>query len=141
MALEPQTLRILIELINHRDRVVAKTELLDSVWGDRFVRESALTSQIKALRRAVGDTGRDQRIVKTVHGRGYIFIAPVEDDTALLEGSEAADERVNQILSVLPFANLAAEPDQTTSPRGAARQRCAGALPRTVLHLRRRRGT
>jgi DNA-binding winged helix-turn-helix (wHTH) protein len=44
VALEPQALNILIELINHRDRVIAKTELLDSVWGDRFVSESALTS-------------------------------------------------------------------------------------------------
>jgi TolB-like protein len=110
VALEPRTMRILIELINHRDRVVAKTELLDSVWGDRFVSESALTSQIKALRRAVGDTGRDQRIVKTVHGRGYIFIAPVEGDTALLDGSEPAAQRANPVLAVLPFANLAAEP-------------------------------
>jgi DNA-binding winged helix-turn-helix (wHTH) protein len=67
--LEPQAMRILIELIEHRDRVMAKTELLDSVWGDRFVSESALTTQIKELRRAVGDTGRDQRVVRTVHGR------------------------------------------------------------------------
>lgn len=110
VALEPRTMGILIELISHRDRVVSKTELLDSLWGDRFVSESALTSQIKALRRAVGDTGRDQRIVKTVHGRGYIFIAPVDDDTALLGGSKPTVPRVNPTLAVLPFANLTAEP-------------------------------
>ena len=105
-------MRILIELITHRDRVVAKTELLDSVWGDRFVSESALTTQIKELRRAVGDTGRDQRIVKTVHGRGYMFIAPVEDDPDVARAAHTGEERANPMLAVLPFANLAAEAGQ-----------------------------
>jgi TolB-like protein len=109
VALEPQAMRILIELINHRDKVVAKTQLLDSVWGDRFVSESALTTQIKELRRAVGDTGRDQRVIKTVHGRGYMFIAPVHDDTAP-PAPEPRAERRNPVLAVLPFANLTAEP-------------------------------
>ena len=110
-ALEPRAMRILIELINHRDRVVAKSELLDSVWGDRFVSESALTTQIKALRRAVGDTGRDQRIVKTVHGRGYMFIAEVHDDAAAAP-PEAVEPAAcaNPVLAVLPFASLTAEP-------------------------------
>ena len=48
------------------------------MWGDRFVSESALTSGINAARRAVGDDGRAQRVVRTVHGRGYQFVAPVE---------------------------------------------------------------
>ena len=108
--LEPQAMRILIELISHRDRVVAKTELLDSVWGDRFVSESALTTQIKELRRAVGDTGRDQRIVKTVHGRGYMFVAPVEDDTRAAGAASRRRSGAYPVLAVLPFANLAAEP-------------------------------
>jgi TolB-like protein len=115
VALEPQAMRILVELINHRDRVVPKTELLDSVWGDRFVSESALTTQIKELRRAVGDTGRDQRIVKTVHGRGYIFVAPVEDDHAT---PTPVAERLNPVLAVLPFAELAAEPGQSHVAEG-----------------------
>ena len=91
--------------------MVAKTELLDSVWGDRFVSESALTTQIKELRRAVGDTGRDQRIVRTVHGRGYMFVAAVEDDTA--RGTLPAGGRraaCNPVLAVVPFANLTTEP-------------------------------
>jgi TolB-like protein len=111
VALEPRAMRILIELINHRDRVVAKTELLDSVWGDRFVSESALTTQIKALRRAVGDTGREQRIVKTVHGRGYMFIAEVRDDSPeVVAVPDESPERVNPVLAVLPFAGLTTEP-------------------------------
>jgi pimeloyl-ACP methyl ester carboxylesterase/DNA-binding winged helix-turn-helix (wHTH) protein len=76
---EPQVFDVLAHLMGERDRVVTKEELLDEVWGDRFVSESALTSRIKAARRAVGDDGRAQRVVRTVHGRGYQFVAPVEE--------------------------------------------------------------
>ena len=75
---EPQVFDVLALLLRHRDRVVSKNELLDEVWGDRFVSESALTSRIKSVRRAVGDTGRDQRIIRTVHARGYRFVADLE---------------------------------------------------------------
>jgi pimeloyl-ACP methyl ester carboxylesterase/DNA-binding winged helix-turn-helix (wHTH) protein len=76
-AVEPQVFDLLVYLIAHRDRVVPKAELLDNLWGDRFVSESALTSRIKAVRRAVGDDGRAQQVVRTVHGRGYRFVAEV----------------------------------------------------------------
>ena len=76
---EPQVFDVLAHLIEHRDRVVAKAELLDVVWGHQFVSEAALTTRIKQLRQAVGDSGRDQRIVRTVHGRGYRFVAPVDE--------------------------------------------------------------
>ena len=66
----PQVFDVLARLIGERDRVVTKEELLDEVWGDRFVSESALTSRIKAARPAVGDDCRAQRVVRTVHGRG-----------------------------------------------------------------------
>jgi DNA-binding winged helix-turn-helix (wHTH) protein len=75
--MEPQVFSVLAYLVEHRERVVGKNELLDNVWGDRFVSESALTSRIKAARRAVGDNGAQQRVIKTVHGRGYRFAAPV----------------------------------------------------------------
>ena len=77
---EPQVFDVLAHLVEHRDRVVTKSELLETVWGHGFVSESALTTRIKQLRQAVGDTGRDQRVVQTVHGRGYRFIAPVEEE-------------------------------------------------------------
>ncbi|RKT74732.1 lysine decarboxylase transcriptional regulator CadC [Saccharothrix variisporea] len=77
--LEPQVFTLLVHLIEHRDRVVAKTELLDAVWGDRFVSDSALTSRVKSLRRAVGDDGNSQRVVATVHGVGYRFVAEVAE--------------------------------------------------------------
>jgi DNA-binding winged helix-turn-helix (wHTH) protein len=82
---EPQVFEVLRYLLLHRDRLVTKNELLDNVWGDRFVSESALTSRIKAARRAVGDDGSQQHTIRTVHGRGYRFIADVverSDDTA-----------------------------------------------------------
>ena len=66
--LEPQVFEVLAYLARHRDRVVPKAELLDQIWGSRFVSESALTSRLKAARRAVGDSGREQRVLGTVHG-------------------------------------------------------------------------
>ncbi len=77
---EPQVFDVLAHLVEQRDRVVTKSELLETVWGHDFVSESALTTRIKQLRQAVGDTGRDQRVVQTVHGRGYRFIASVEEE-------------------------------------------------------------
>jgi DNA-binding winged helix-turn-helix (wHTH) protein len=77
--LEPQVFDVLVLLVRERDRVVTKEEILDTVWGDRFVSESALTSRIKAVRQAIGDDGKAQRLVRTVHGRGYQFVAEVED--------------------------------------------------------------
>ena len=77
--LEPQVFEVLSYLVRNRDRVVTKNELLDQVWGSRFVTESALTSRLKAARRAVGDSGREQRVIRTVHGRGYRFLALVQE--------------------------------------------------------------
>lgn len=79
--LEPQVFEVLAHLARNHDRVVTKEELLDVVWGDRFVSESALTSRIRAARAAVGDDGRAQRVIRTVHGRGYAWACPVEAET------------------------------------------------------------
>ena len=68
---ERQVFGVLVHLIEHRDRVVPKLELLDAVWGNRFVSESALTSRLKDARRAVGDDGHRQEVIATVHGVGY----------------------------------------------------------------------
>jgi DNA-binding winged helix-turn-helix (wHTH) protein len=85
VAMEPQAFDVLRYLVEHNDRVATKEELLDSVWGTRFVTESALTSRIKDVRKAVGDDGRSQQVIRTVHGRGYRFVATVscsgEDDS------------------------------------------------------------
>ena len=88
--MEPQVFDVLAYLLHHRERVVPKTELLDQIWGNRFVSESALSSRIKSARRAVGDTGRDQRIIKTVYGRGYRFVADANEQPATTTASAAA---------------------------------------------------
>lgn len=74
---EPQVFDVLAYLIDHRDRVVRKDELLEEIWGTRFVSESALTSRIKYARRAIGDDGRAQKYIRNVHGRGYRFVGEI----------------------------------------------------------------
>ncbi|HEY7134434.1 MAG TPA: winged helix-turn-helix domain-containing protein [Acidimicrobiia bacterium] len=76
--LEPKAFDVLAYLVERRGTVVRKEELLDAIWGDRFVSESALTTRIKAVRQAVDDDGSRQAVIRTVHGRGYEFVAPVE---------------------------------------------------------------
>ena len=90
---EPQVFDVLAHLITHRDRVVPKEELLDSVWGDRFVSESALSTRIKQARAAVGDDGQAQAVIKTVHSRGYRFVAPVEQLDEPRPAKDAAPTR------------------------------------------------
>ena len=79
MPVEPQVFNVLAYLVEHRDRVVSKEELLDNIWGNRFVSESALTSRIKAARRAIGDDGSRQALIRTAHGRGYRFVGTLTD--------------------------------------------------------------
>ncbi len=75
---EPQVFDVMCYLAEHRDRVVPKEELLDQIWGDRFVSTSALSSRIMSVRKLVGDDGERQAIVKTVHGRGFRWVADIE---------------------------------------------------------------
>lgn len=75
---EPQVFDVLQLLVDNRDRVVSKEELLDTVWGDQFVSESALTTRIKHARRVLGDSGRAQKYIRNVHGRGYQFVGELE---------------------------------------------------------------
>ncbi|WP_255437178.1 winged helix-turn-helix domain-containing protein [Actinoplanes solisilvae] len=74
---EPRALDLLCHLVEHRDRVVPKNELLDLVWGDRFVSEGALTTALRTARLAVGDSGASQRMIRTAHRRGYQFVGTV----------------------------------------------------------------
>ncbi len=75
--LEPQAFDLLAYLVEHRGRVVPKEELLDRVWGDQFVSDAALTTRVKEVRRAIGDDGRRQRLVRNVRGRGYRFVGEI----------------------------------------------------------------
>lgn len=75
---EPQVFDVLALLVEQRERVVPKAELLETVWGDQFVSESALTTRIKQARRALGDDGRTQKYIRNVHGRGYQFVGELD---------------------------------------------------------------
>jgi DNA-binding winged helix-turn-helix (wHTH) protein len=75
--LEPQVFDVLAYLVRHYDRLVSKDELLDAIWGHRYVTEASLNSRIMAARKVLGDTGQQQRFIRTIRGRGYRFIAAV----------------------------------------------------------------
>jgi pimeloyl-ACP methyl ester carboxylesterase/DNA-binding winged helix-turn-helix (wHTH) protein len=96
---EKQVFDVLNYLLDHRDRVVSKAELLDAVWGDRFVSDSALTSRLKDARRAIGDDGTAQRLIATVHGIGYRFVGEVTHERAGVARAavRAAPSRAQQI--------------------------------------------
>ena len=81
--LEPQAFDVLAHLVRHRERLVSKEELMDTIWGGRFVSETAVTSRIKQVRRALGDDGSAQRLVKTVHGRGYRYVGSATEVEAV----------------------------------------------------------
>ena len=77
--IEPQVFDVLVYLIEHRDRVVSKEELFESIWEGRTVSESALTSRINAARTAVGDTGASQKLIRTSARKGYRFVGLLDE--------------------------------------------------------------
>jgi pimeloyl-ACP methyl ester carboxylesterase/DNA-binding winged helix-turn-helix (wHTH) protein len=76
---EPQVFDVLVHLIRHRHRVVGKDELIQAIWNGRCVTDATLTSRINAARRAIGDTGKQQRLIRTVPRRGFRFVGDVRD--------------------------------------------------------------
>ena len=76
---EPQVLDLLIHLVRHRERMVGKDELFQTIWRGRTVSDSALTTRINAARRAIGDDGRQQRLIRTLHGKGFRFVGPAQE--------------------------------------------------------------
>jgi TolB-like protein len=124
IAIGPQVFDLLAYLIEHRARVVSKDDLLDHVWRGRIVSESTLTSHINAARKAIGDTGQDQRLIRTVARKGFRFIAEVTEVGAIEADSpgerpagaprpqEAPSLPEKPSIAVLPFENLSSDPDQ-----------------------------
>ena len=102
----PQVFDLLVYLIRNRDRVVSKDDLLDAVWDGRIVSESTITSRINAVRHAIGDTGADQTLIKTIARKGFRFIGEVEEvkkamPQASARGAEvAAADRARRFTSV-----------------------------------------
>jgi pimeloyl-ACP methyl ester carboxylesterase len=90
LPVEPQVLELLIVLIENRDQVVTREELLEKVWSGRVVSDTTLSSRVKTARQLIGDDGTRQRYIRTVHGRGFRFVGAVEEQ----ERAEAASPRV-----------------------------------------------
>jgi TolB-like protein/DNA-binding winged helix-turn-helix (wHTH) protein/Tfp pilus assembly protein PilF len=128
--LEPQVFDLLVHLVQNRDRIVSKDELIDTIWGGRIISEAALSSRINAVRRALGDTGTQQAFVKTLHKRGFRFVGEMEEssgssfllevpagDTDLAPDGEEPRVSLKPVttlgpsIAVLPFQNLSADPD------------------------------
>ncbi len=79
VALEPQVFDLLLYLLRNRDRVVSKDDLIEAVWGGRIVSESTLTSRINAARKAVGDSGEQQNLIRTIARKGFRFVGAVSE--------------------------------------------------------------
>jgi DNA-binding winged helix-turn-helix (wHTH) protein/Flp pilus assembly protein TadD len=90
--IEPQVFDLLEYLIRHRERVVSRDELIGSIWGGRIVSESALNTRISAVRSAVGDSGTEQRLVKTLPRKGVRFIGEVREEQRTAEEAASPSE-------------------------------------------------
>jgi len=128
IAVEPQVFNLLVYLAQNSDRTVTKDEVFRAIWGDRVVSEAALSSQIKAARKVLGDDGSSQHMIRTVHGRGFRFLAPVEKAApapiaAADQGAAAralAEVRRKPSAAVLPFTNSNRDPDEDYIADGIA---------------------
>jgi pimeloyl-ACP methyl ester carboxylesterase/DNA-binding winged helix-turn-helix (wHTH) protein len=94
--IEPQVFDVLAHLFACRDRVVTKEELLDRVWGHRYVAPTTLNSRIKHARQAVGDDGAAQRVIRTIHGLGFRVVANVEERTGAAAATAASAPPLGQ---------------------------------------------
>lgn len=90
--MEPQVFDVLLRLIEDAGTLLTKEQLMDDVWGNRFVSASALTSRIKSARAATGDDGKAQKVIRTVHGRGFMFVADLDERPASKAGRPISDQ-------------------------------------------------
>jgi DNA-binding winged helix-turn-helix (wHTH) protein len=90
VAMEPQAFDLLVHLIRHRRHVVSRDELIESIWGGRIVSESALSTRINAVRSAIGDSGTEQRLIKTLPRKGVRFVGEVREEREPTEAAAAS---------------------------------------------------
>ncbi len=127
IAVEPQVFDLLVYLVQNRDRVVSKDDLIASVWGGRIVSESTLTSRINAARKAVGDSGKNQKLIRTIPRKGIRFVGAVRTKQNGAEPSLTAAPATDRsretarpalplpdrpAIAVLPFINMSGDPEQ-----------------------------
>lgn len=121
---EPQVFALLALLVSNSDRMISKEEMIEQIWNGRVISESALSSRIKSVRQALGDDGKSQHLIRTVHGRGFRFIGDVVSTDDPGARDRKSESRVSNIdgtgqnevfrpaIAVLPFANLSRDADQ-----------------------------
>lgn len=117
IAIEPQVFDLLVYLVRHRARAVTKDDLFAAIWGGRIVSESALTTRINAARAAVGDSGQEQRLIRTLRGYGFRFVADVREPAPATAEESLPTTPPPPIpgrpsIAMLPFANLTGDPGQ-----------------------------
>jgi DNA-binding winged helix-turn-helix (wHTH) protein len=129
LKIEPQVFDVLVYLIQHRDRTVARQELIEHLWPEQYISDAVLSYCIMAARKAVGDSGRMQRIIKTVHGRGFRFVVPLQErdhapsapeglTTTVTPGHTETQQSDSALLETAPYA--AASPLHADVPLGAS---------------------
>lgn len=119
--LQPQVFDLLVHLLKHRDRVVSRDDLIALVWGGRAVSDSTLDSRINAARSAIGDNGKEQRLIRTIARKGLRFVAAVDGQSGpTAAATPASDDRPQWTLTqpdepaiaVLPFDNMSGDREQ-----------------------------
>lgn len=116
---EPQVLALIIHLVRNRARMVSKDEIASTVWPDRAVSDASIASRIRSARQALGDDGCAQAVIRTIHGKGFRFVAEVKEASpALPHQTQPSDADTGADLSrpsvaVLPFRPLGASPEVT----------------------------
>jgi TolB-like protein len=106
--LEPQVFALLAMLVEHRERLVSRDELIEKVWDGRIVTDAAIASRVKSARQALGDDGQAQRFIRTVHGKGFRFVAEVKAsrDATAPDADAAPMAPARPSIAVLPFRML-----------------------------------
>ena len=92
ISIGPQVFDLLLYLVKNRERVVSKDDLLKEVWGGRIVSESTMTSHINAVRKAIGDSGEQQALIRTISRKGFRFVGEVKEELRAGDGAAAAVE-------------------------------------------------
>jgi TolB-like protein/tetratricopeptide (TPR) repeat protein len=122
VSVAPQVFDLLDYLIRNRERVVSKDDLINAIWNGRIVTDAALTTRLNAARTAIGDSGEEQRLIKTLPRKGFRFVGPVREAQGA-GGAATADNPIEPprpaltlpdkpSIAILPFTNLSSDPEQ-----------------------------